>query len=224
MAELLQLRGVGYHAGPRALFSGVDLTLARGDRLGLVGPNGSGKSTLLQILAGFEAPLTGERSSRRGLRVGLVEQEPALDPGSTVLQTVLARLDLEPGPPPGLSAELAARRILGQAGFDDPGAGVGSLSGGWQRRLALSAEIATGADLLLLDEPTNHLDLEGIEWLEKLLRSLRSAIVVVSHDRRFLEAVSTRTAEIDRRHPGGFFSCNGAYSDFLEQQIGRAHV
>ncbi len=218
MAELLQLRGVGYHAGPRTLFSDVDLTLAKGDRLGLVGPNGSGKTTLLKILAGFEAPFEGERSSTRGLRVGLVDQEPVLDAGFTVLEIVLARLDREPGSPPGISADVAARRTLGQAGFEDPEAVVGSLSGGWQRRLALVAEIATGPDLLLLDEPTNHLDLEGIEWLEKLLISLRSATVVVSHDRRFLEAVCTRMAEIDRRHPGGFFSCAGAYSDFLEQR------
>jgi len=218
VAELLQLRGVGFNAGPRTLFSDVDLTLGKGDRLGLIGPNGSGKSTLLRILAGHERPGEGERSSARRLRAGLVNQEPALDCGSTVLQSVLARLDREPGPPPGVSGEVAARRTLGQAGFRNPEAMVGSLSGGWRRRLALASEMATAPDLLLLDEPTNHLDLEGIEWLEKLLCSLRSAMVLVSHDRRFLEAVCTRMAEIDRRHPGGFFSCTGAYSDFLEQR------
>jgi ATP-binding cassette subfamily F protein uup len=218
VAELLQLRGVGFHAGPRTLFSDVDLNLGKADRLGLIGPNGSGKSTLLRILAGLERPGVGERSSARRLRVGIVNQEPDLDDGSTVIESALVRLGRAPGPPPGVSAEVAARRILGQAGFEDPEAVIGSLSGGWRRRLALASEIATAPDLLLLDEPTNHLDLEGIEWLEQLLCSLRSAMVLVSHDRRFLEAVCTRMAEIDRRHPGGFFSCTGAYSDFLEKR------
>jgi ATP-binding cassette subfamily F protein uup len=218
VAELLQLRGVGHHAGPRVLFSGVDLLLATGDRLGLVGPNGSGKSTLMHILGGDLEPDEGERVAPRGVRSGFVAQEPGFDPEQTVMGAFLDRLGRDPGPPPGLSAEIAARRMIGQAGFTDPDRRLRELSGGWRRRLALAAEIATGADLLLLDEPTNHLDLAGIEWLEQTLRELRSAVVVVSHDRRFLESVSTRVAEIDRRHPGSFFSCSGAYSDFLESR------
>jgi ATP-binding cassette subfamily F protein uup len=218
VSELLQLRGVGHHVGPRVLFSAVDLLLSKGDRLGLVGPNGAGKSTLMRILGGHLDPIEGERSSPRGVRAVFVAQEPDLDPGLTVLETLVHRLGREPGPPPGSSAEVAARRMVGQAGFTDPDRPVKELSCGWQRRLAIAAEMATGADLLLLDEPTNHLDLEGIEWLERTLRSLRSAVVVVSHDRRFLESVCTRMAEIDRRHPGSFFVCTGAYSDFLEQR------
>jgi ATP-binding cassette subfamily F protein uup len=218
VAELLQLRGVGHHAGPRVLFSGVDLILGTGDRLGLVGPNGSGKSTLMHILGGDLEPIEGERSAPRGIRAGFVAQEPDLDAGLTVMEGLLERLGRDPGPPPGQSAEVAARRMLGQAGFADPDQRTGTLSGGWRRRLSLAAEIATGADLLLLDEPTNHLDLDGIQWLEDTLRGLKSAVVVVSHDRRFLEAVCTRMAEIDRRHPGSFFSCAGSYSDFLERR------
>ena len=92
MAELLQLRGVGHHAGPRVLFSGVDLLLGTGDRLGLVGPNGSGKSTLMHILGGDLIPLEGERSAPRGVRAGFVAQEPDLDPDLTVFESLMERL------------------------------------------------------------------------------------------------------------------------------------
>jgi len=218
MAELLQLRGVGAHAGPRVLYRDVDLTLQSGDRLGLVGPNGAGKSTLLRLLAGEDTPWEGERMAKRGLRVAWARQELVLDPQATVAQVVAERLQRTPGPPPGLDADVAARRTLGRCGFADADAPVSSLSGGWKRRLALAAEFATGCDLLLLDEPTNHLDLESITWLEETLVRERAACVVVSHDRRFLETVATRMAEIDRRHPGSFFACDGNYSSFLEQR------
>jgi len=218
MAELLQMRGVGAHAGPRVLFRGIDLTLHSGDRLGLVGPNGAGKSTLLGMLAGEEEPWEGALSARRGLRVAWSRQEVELDDRVAVVDVVTARLRRDPGPPVGTDPEVAARRTLGRCGFDDVDARVSSLSGGWKRRLALAAELATGADLLLLDEPTNHLDLESIEWLERTLVGQRVTCVVISHDRRFLETVATRVAEIDPRHPGSFFVCDGHYSDFLEQR------
>ena len=218
MAELMQLRGLGAHAGPRILFEDVDLVLHEGDRLGLIGPNGAGKSTLLRMLAGEEPPHAGERIASRGLRIAWARQDPDLDDTLTVHEHLLRRLSLPPGPPSGFDAEIAARRWLGRAGFEDPSARVGTLSGGWRRRLALVAEIATAPDLLLLDEPTNHLDLDSIEWLESTLVDERFATVVISHDRRFLENVATRMAEIDRRHPGGFFTCEGNYSDFLERR------
>ena len=218
MAELLQLRGVGAHAGPRVLFRDVDLTLQAGERIGLVGPNGAGKSTFLRMLAGDEPPWEGERTARRGVRAAWARQELALDPQATIAEVVAERLRRDPGPPPGLDADVAARRTLGRCGFEDADATVSTLSGGWKRRLALAAEFATGADLLLLDEPTNHLDLESIEWLEQMLLRERGACVIVSHDRRFLESVTTRMAEIDRRHAGSFFVCDGNYSSFLEQR------
>ena len=218
MAELLQMRGVGAHAGPRVLFRGIDLTLHSGDRLGLVGPNGAGKSTLLGMLAGEEEPWEGALSARRGLRVAWSRQEVELDDRVAVVDVVTARLRRAPGPPVGTDPEVVARRTLGRCGFVDVDARVSSLSGGWKRRLALAAELATGADLLLLDEPTNHLDLESIEWLERTLVDQRVTCVVISHDRRFLETVATRVAEIDPRHPGSFFVCDGHYSDFLEQR------
>jgi len=218
VAEVLQLRGVGQFAGPRVLFSGIDLTLSAGQRLGLVGANGSGKSTLLKILAGAEKAAEGSRTHGSHLRVALLDQEPVLDTESTLLDFVTDRLACEPGVPPGQDSQVVARRALSQAGLEDPQAVIASLSGGWARRLALIAEIATAPDLLILDEPTNHLDLDGIQWLEQRLCSLRSALVMVSHDRRFLEAVCTRMAEIDPRHEGGFFACSGSYSDFLQQR------
>lgn len=218
MSELLQLRALGAHAGPRRLFEGVDLVLRAGDRLGLIGPNGAGKSTLLRMIAGEEPPHEGERSAQRGLRIAWARQDPELHLELGCEEFVHERLRRVPGAPPGIDPAIVVRRALGRAGFDDPAARVGSLSGGWRRRLALVAELATAPDLLLLDEPTNHLDLDSIEWLEQTLAGERISCVVVSHDRRFLEAVTTRMAEIDRRHPGGFFTCDGHYSDFLEKR------
>jgi ATP-binding cassette subfamily F protein uup len=218
VGELLHLRGVGHHAGPRTLFSGIDVTLAAGDRMGLVGANGAGKSTLLGILAGSVIPDAGSRVARRATRIAILSQEPVLDPERTVERFVIERLGRAPGPPPGVDVQVAARRMLSQAGFEDPRVRIGSLSGGWRRRVALTAELATEADLLLLDEPTNHLDLEGIEWLEERLRDQRAAAVLISHDRRFLESVCTRMAEVDPRHESGFFACEGPYSDFLESR------
>jgi len=213
---LLSLDGVTKQFGARPLFSGVSLTLAEGDRVGLVGPNGSGKSTLLRILAGLEEADSGARSLRKGVRVGYVAQDPELADEATALEVVvaaLAALPLEPH-----EKEARAARALGRIGFADRQQRVATLSGGWRKRLALARELAAEPDVLLLDEPTNHLDLEGILELEAILATQARAFVVVSHDRWFLENVARRMLELDRVYPGGLLAVDGRYSDLLERR------
>ena len=113
---------------------------------------------------------------------------------------------------------LRAEMILGRAGFVDSSITTDKLSGGWRKRLAIVRQLAREPDLLLMDEPTNHLDIEGIEWLEKLIANASFATLIVSHDRRFLEAAANRIIELGRAYPDGFLSHNGTYSEFLEKR------
>jgi ABC transport system ATP-binding/permease protein len=212
---LLTCREITKAFGGSPVFTGVTLTLAVGDHVGLVGPNGSGKSTLLQILAGIQEPDGGERITRRGLRVGYVPQDPVFAPGKSVEEVVREAIAAGPAAPEAERARQLAV-ALGTAGFTDRGQGTEELSGGWRKRLAIAREIATEPDVLLLDEPTNHLDLEAIVWLEELLQTAAQAFVVVSHDRTFLDRVARRMVELDRRYPEGLFSVDGSYADFLE--------
>ncbi len=198
------------------MFQEISLSLAEGDRLGLIGPNGSGKSTLLQILAGLRPPDSGARSARKLARIGYVPQEPVFPEGGDVRAVLAAAL-------PEDHLDEAERDsllnvTLGRAGFPDGAAPVSVLSGGWKRRLSIARELVRNPDLLLLDEPTNHLDLEGILWLEKLLKTAPFASVTVSHDRYFLENVVTAMAEINPAYPQGMFRVDGNYSTFLEKR------
>ena len=216
-APLLSVRDLAKAYGATLLFTDLALTLAEGDRVGLVGPNGSGKSTLLRILAGLETPDSGARSLRRGSRLGYVPQDPAF-PADETVERVVAGAVAEAGDPalaePGAGA-LRVAMTLSRAGFVDPRAAVGDLSGGWRKRLAIARELARRPDVLLMDEPTNHLDVDGILWLEELLRGETAAYLAVSHDRWFLEHVAERMVELDRIHPAGLFESRGRYSDFL---------
>jgi ABC transport system ATP-binding/permease protein len=211
---LLSCASIGKAYGARSLFDDLSFGLFDGDQAGLVGPNGSGKSTLLRILAGVETPDRGSRSLRGGLRVGYVPQDPVFESGVTVADVITAALA-------GLAPEDRSGRLvrtLGRTGFAEPAALVDTLSGGWKKRLAIARELAAEPDVLLMDEPTNHLDVDGILWLEGLLRDRARACLVVSHDRYFLEHVATRMLELDRVHPGGLFESDGRYSDFLARR------
>jgi ATP-binding cassette subfamily F protein uup len=208
---LLSCEAVSKSYGTRRLFDGLSFGLREGDRVGLVGPNGSGKSTLLKILAGLEISDEGTRSLRGGIRVGYVAQDPAFEPGGTVDDVMAAALtDVEDADRP-----LRVALALSRAGLADPRAEVETLSGGSRKRLAIARALVAEPDILLMDEPTNHLDLDGILWLEDLLRADTRAFVVVSHDRWFLEHVATRMLELDRAYPQGLFESDGAYSEFL---------
>jgi ABC transport system ATP-binding/permease protein len=181
-----------------------------------VGPNGSGKSTLLKILAGTEEPSTGQRAVRKRLRFGYVPQDPSFPPDSTVesvLQAALAPLHQGEHEAQGRIAV-----VMGKADFVDGSQPTATLSGGWKKRLAIARALAQEPELLLLDEPTNHLDIEGILWLEELLRQEPEAFLAVSHDRYFLESVASRMIELNRAFAEGLLVVSGRYSTFLERK------
>ena len=187
---LLILRDIHLTFGATPLLTGAELSVSEGDRLCLVGRNGSGKSTLLKIAAGMIEADKGEIFVQPGRTIRYLPQEPDLSAYETVLDYVTA--GLAPGDDPYRAPYLL--EVLGLTGKEDPK----SLSGGEARRAALARTLAPEPDILLLDEPTNHLDLPAIEWLETELKSLKSAIVLISHDRRFLENLSRATVWIDR--------------------------
>jgi ABC transport system ATP-binding/permease protein len=201
----------------RPLFENLSFSLFEGDHVGLVGPNGSGKSTLLKILAGLETADSGTRAVRRNLRLGYVPQDPVFTPGKSVEETLLEALSADKR----LEEYERHGRVsvaLGKAGFTDPSLTTDALSGGWRKRLAIAHELVLEPDVLLLDEPTNHLDVEGILWLETLLRNEPEAFIAVSHDRYFLENVAGRMIELNRIYPAGLFQSEGKYSAFLEKR------
>ena len=201
------------------MFEGLSFGLSDGERTGLIGPNGTGKSTLLKILAGAETQDSGAVTPRRGLRLGyLAQQDRFTDApdGWTVSDELLKALE-------GLGLEdyeidRRAADGLTAAGFTDPSQQVNVLSGGWRKRLAILAQSLRQPDLLLLDEPTNHLDIEGVLWLENFIAEFRFPFLVVTHDRRFLERVTNRVIELNKRYPEGYFSSVGNYSKFLENR------
>jgi ATP-binding cassette subfamily F protein uup len=212
---LIHCDGIAKAFGARPLFEALDVTLHQGDHVGLVGPNGAGKSTLLEILAGRLEADSGTRTVRKGARFGYVAQDPAFPADRTVEEL----LHSAAGRGERLEEHERNKRVevaLGAAGFSDRTVRAGVLSGGWRKRLAIVVELVADPDLLLLDEPTNHLDVDGILWLEDLLRREARAFVVVSHDRLFLQHVATRMLEVNRVYPGGILEVDGTYADFLE--------
>jgi ATP-binding cassette subfamily F protein uup len=226
MPPILNAQGVSKRFGADPLFQNISFAVDDGDRIGLIGPNGAGKSTLLAVLAGEMGPDAGEMAVRRRARVAYVHQISTFAPGDTVrsvLENAMIQADV-----PAVEREQRLRETLGRAGFVDeagtaqPGmdAEAASLSGGWKKRLAIAEQMAVMPDVLLLDEPTNHLDLEGIEWLEGVLRAARFASVIVTHDRQFLENVATQVVELNRVYAEGLLRVRGAYSRFLEERAG----
>ena len=207
-AHLIKLDNIHLTFGGTPLLTGATLTVAPGERICLVGRNGSGKSTLLKIAAGMVEPDSGERFVHPDARVRYLPQEADFTGYHTALEYVEAGL----GP---LDDPYVARRLVDELGIDTE-ADPTLLSGGEARRLALARVLAPQPEVLLLDEPTNHLDLPTIEWLEKTLAAQRSAMVLISHDRRMLEALSRTCVWIDRgraRHLGMGFAHFEAWRD-----------
>ncbi|MBL4847009.1 MAG: ABC-F family ATP-binding cassette domain-containing protein [Planctomycetes bacterium] len=211
MSNLLSCRGVEKWFGTRRLFEGLGLTIASGDRIGLIGPNGAGKTTFLKILAGLEPLDQGEVAITRDVHLAYLPQVDVFPEGATVLDVVQAAAR---GDDPSTAAQIA----LGKAGFSDPDQKVDVLSGGWRKRLGVASVLVQEPDVVLLDEPTNHLDLDGVEWLEGILARAHFACCVVTHDRFFLEQVTTRIVEIAPHYPGGSLQIPGRYSVFLERR------
>ena len=216
MPPIINAQGISKSFGANPLFQNVSFTVSEGDRIGLIGPNGSGKSTLLRILGGDVNPDSGDIAVRKRIRLSYVEQDSTFKPGDTIRSVALSAMERAAVPESDRDTRFA--ETMGRAGFEDLEAEASTLSGGWQKRLAIVEALMQSPDILLLDEPTNHLDLAGIEWLEDLLKAAAFACVVVSHDRYFLENVATSMAELNRTYPDGLLRVAGSYTRFLEKK------
>ncbi|MBF6178390.1 ABC-F family ATP-binding cassette domain-containing protein [Nocardia otitidiscaviarum] len=229
MVNLINLEQVGKSFGIKPLLDDVSLGIHEGDRIGVVGLNGGGKTTLLEVLTGIEEPDKGRVSRMGGLRMAVVTQRGVLPDGATVGEVVLAGLaedQLAAGGSDGVAehewaSDPRIRSVVEGIGIADLGMDtlVTNLSGGERRRVALAAALVRDLDLLVLDEPTNHLDVEGVQWLARHLLARRSALVVVTHDRWFLDTVATRTWEVVG---GKVETYEGGYNDWIFARAERA--
>ena len=222
MAPIISAQGLSKRYGIAPLFQNISFTVSEGDRIALIGPNGSGKSTLLEILSGRVKPDTGNVATRKRTRFSFVPQISEFAPGETIRSVVESTL-VRSGVPDAERLSQTAE-TLGRAGFTDFEAPAAALSGGWSKRLAISAGLVQAPDVLLLDEPTNHLDLAGIEWLETVLQNAAFACVVVSHDRYFLENVASEVVELNRIYEDGYLRVQGNYTTFLEAKEEYLHA
>ena len=206
--RVLAAENISKSYGERALLSDVTLQINQGDKIGLIGVNGTGKSTLLRLLAGEEAPDGGSIFCQPGHRVAYLPQNPVFAPEDTVLEHVLrgAGRDVQ-------EESYRAKAILTKLGVTDFGETVGHLSGGQRKRLAMAAALVRPSEILILDEPTNHLDYEMVEWLEGQLKSYKGSLVMVTHDRYFLDRVCNCIAEIDH---GKLYRYQANYEGFLQ--------
>ena len=207
-SPFLDVRDLTKSFGALQLFEGVSFSVAEGQRVGLIAKNGSGKSTLLSILAGKEGMDSGEIIFKRDLKVGFLEQSPAFSPDDTVLDACFNHHGDD-------AMVLKAKQILTQLKIGDLSQPMGQLSGGQQKRVALANVLITEPDLLILDEPTNHLDLEMVEWLEKYLASGNKTLLMVTHDRFFLDRVCSVILELDDKR---VYAYRGNYSYYLEKR------
>ena len=214
---LLNMESVRKTYGDRTLLDDVTFYMKQGDRVGVVGVNGCGKSTFLRLAAGKEKPDSGSVSYDPNVRLGYLPQDPAYDPENTVMEQVEAGLD----PTAREIARYEAVEILTRLGIADVGQKMGALSGGQRKRVALAACLVHPCDLLLLDEPTNHLDAEMIGWLETYLQRFTGGILLVTHDRYFLERIADRTLEVSF---GRLYVYEGGYSAYLDGRARREEM
>ena len=218
MANLVSVENVSKSFGLKTLLDGVSLGVQTGDRIGVVGLNGGGKSPLLKVLTGREQPDEGRVSQMNDIRVAMVTQEANLNPEDTVADVVLKPLGVETFE---WASKSSVRDVLDGLGITELGldSKVGQLAGGERRRTNLAAALVQELDLLVLDEPTNHLDVEGVQWLADYLLKTKAALVVVTHDRWFLDTVATRTWEV---HDGRVDTYEGGYNDWVYARAERA--
>lgn len=218
MVNLINLENVSKSFGLKTLLDGVSLGVQSGERVGVVGLNGGGKTTLLEVLSGIEPPDSGRVSHNSDLRMAVVTQRAELEDSDTVADVVLKPLGLETFE---WAANARVREVLGGLGIVDLGLDtqVGNLSGGERRRVNLAAALVKDLDLVILDEPTNHLDIEGVQWLASHLLTRKMSLIVVTHDRWFLDTVATRTWEV---HDGQVDAYEGGYNDWVFARAERA--
>ena len=202
----------------RKLFDDTACYIGEGEKLALIGVNGTGKSTLLRIMAGEESPDSGELIVRKGLQIRFLSQNPKFCEDETALS---ACLRMAGGEAPGEDTVAAAKKLLAALGVTEPDLLCETLSGGEKKRIALAGVLLHPADLLILDEPTNHLDGETAEWLENFLKNFGGALLMVTHDRYFLDSVCTRILELDR---GKIYSYDANYEGFLALKAERLDI
>ncbi len=213
----LQIEKLTKSIGDRMLFSDLSLTVEEGDKIGIVARNGSGKTTLLNIICGIDDYDSGKITFSDGIRVGYLSQSPAFDKESTALQYATP----EPLNSDDYSAEDRARQMLSQLGIIDFSQKLGTMSGGQFKRVSIAKVLLQEPDLLVLDEPTNHLDIAMVEWLEGYLSRSRATVIMVTHDRYFLDNVCNRILEIDREEA---FIYEGNYDYYLRKRTERHEV
>jgi len=220
MANLIIGKGLSKSYGARSLFQNINLSIATGERIGLVGPNGSGKSTLLRIFCGIEDADSGQVVRQKHARISYLAQADMFDEHATATDNLLK--GLQDGHFTETERYTRVQTLLSLAEFGADQVAVGTLSGGWRKRLAICRSLLVSPDVLVMDEPTNHLDIEGILWLEGLLNGMQgmgvSAFLLVSHDRQFLENCTNRVIELSAMYPDGIFQVDGSYSRFLEER------
>lgn len=202
----------------RRLFDDTAFSINEGEKVGLIGINGTGKSTLLKIVAGLEEPDEGSVVRRRNLYIRYLPQIPEFTAGDTVLDSIVRDNASEPHFSSREEIEASAKTILTQLGIYDFDEKVEHLSGGQRKRVALTSVLLSTADLLILDEPTNHLDSEMADWLEDYLKRFRGSLLMITHDRYFLDSVTNRIVELDK---GKLYSYQANYEGFLKLKAER---
>ncbi len=243
MASFLQIENLTKSYGDRMLFEDITFGVNEGDKIGIIAKNGTGKSTLLRIIAGIESPDSGSVIFRQGLKVGILEQLPQFDPDASVvvscmsgdspLLEVIASYEkaMADGNPDAITAasqlmdasdawtyEDRMRQLLSQLNIHNLSERMGNLSGGQRKRVAIARMLLDNPDLIILDEPTNHLDIEIVEWLESYLTRSRVTLLMVTHDRYFLDRVCNKIIEMDHRT---IFTYQGNYDLYLRRRAER---
>ena len=212
--SFLQVENLTKSYGDRLLFEDVTFGVYEGDKIGIIAKNGTGKSTLLKLIAGKESPDSGNIIFRNGLRVGILEQTPVFGTDMTVMDYCLD-VDHHIHEEDAQNYVDRTRQLLSQLDINDTGARIDTLSGGQAKRVALAKVILSEPDLIILDEPTNHLDIGVIEWLENWLTRSRVTLLMVTHDRYFLDRVTNKIIEIDRQQ---IFTYDGNYDYYLRRR------
>lgn len=211
--NILNAEKISKTYGEKVLFDKVVLGVNKGDKIGVIGVNSTGKSTFLKIIAGIEEPDAGEIVSGRGVTVSYLAQAPQFNPGDTIVGYVIKDKNN--------ASEAEAKTILTKLGITDFDAAINTLSGGQRKRIALARTLVSPAEVLILDEPTNHLDSDMVIWLEEYIKKFKGELIMVTHDRYFLDNVTNRIVELDG---GKLYGYDTNYSGFLELKTQREEM
>lgn len=214
--NILNIEHVSKIFGDKKIFDDVSYGIQEGDKIGIIGLNGTGKTTMLNIIAGLEEPDEGQIIQQNGIRLAYLSQNPEFPADATVLSYVLDGID-----PFDWTAQSEAKSVLNQLGITDHDQPVEHLSGGQRKKVALAKVLTGSFDILLLDEPTNHLDSEMLTWLEEYLNRYKGVVIMVTHDRYFLDKVTNKILEISH---GKLYSYEANYSKFLEMKAQREEM